>query len=185
MRIDTLGRIWPPDDWEERAAIPDAAWRAAARALAGTGWQGGWRLNGSARVRLTAEGETWSLRVTPPGEEAEPEMVVDGDTAHVDVAGRSIAFSLAPAPDVDRAARAATAHTGGGPVEIVAPMPGSILVVHASAGGAVAAGDPVFTLEAMKMEHGVTAPIAGRVAELRARTGDQVARGDVLAVVEP
>jgi len=185
MRIDTLARIWPPDDWAERSAIPDAAWRVAARGLAGTGWQGGWRLNAPARARLTAEGQTRSVPVTPRGAEKEPGIAIDGDTAYVDVAGRSIAFSIAPAPDVDRAARAATAHSGGGPVEIVAPMPGSILAVHASAGATVAAGDPVVTLEAMKMEHGVTAPIAGRLAELRARPGDQVARGDVLAVVEP
>ena len=35
-RIDTLDRIWPPDDWAERSAIPDAAWTAAGRLLAGT-----------------------------------------------------------------------------------------------------------------------------------------------------
>ncbi|HTK44834.1 MAG TPA: biotin carboxylase N-terminal domain-containing protein [Patescibacteria group bacterium] len=185
MRIDTLDRIWPPDGWDERSASPDAAWRAAARGLAGTGWQGGWRLNAPARVRLTAEGETRPVPVTSPAEGTEPAMAVVGDTAHVDVAGRSIAFSIAPSPDVDRAARAATAHGGGGPVEIVAPMPGSILAVHASSGAAVAAGDPIVTLEAMKMEHRVTAPNAGRVAEVRARSGDQVARGDVLALLEP
>jgi biotin carboxyl carrier protein len=64
-------------------------------------------------------------------------------------------------------------------------MPGAILAVHAKLGGQLGAGDPVVTLEAMKMEHAVTTPVAGRVAELRARPGDQVARGDVLAVVEP
>ena len=91
-----------------------------------------------------------------------------------------------PAPDVDRAARAAAGgRQGGGPVEIVAPMPGSILAVHVAAGQSVEAGDPIATLEAMKMEHAVVAPIAGTVAELAARAGDQVARGDVLAVVEP
>ena len=31
-RIDTLDRIWPPDDWADRAAIPDVAWATAARA---------------------------------------------------------------------------------------------------------------------------------------------------------
>jgi acetyl-CoA/propionyl-CoA carboxylase biotin carboxyl carrier protein len=183
MRIDTLGRIWPPDDWAERAAIPDEAWGAAARALAGAGWQGAWRLNGPARIRLSAETQTRSVGVVA-AEGGEPEVVVAGGVAHVDVAGRSIAFSLAQAPDVDRAARAATAHHGGA-LDIVAPMPGAILAVHVSGGAPVDVGDPVVTLEAMKMEHAVIAPIAGRVAELRARAGDQVARGDILAVVEP
>ena len=36
-RTDTLDRIWPPDDWAERAAIPDEAWATAAWMLAGTG----------------------------------------------------------------------------------------------------------------------------------------------------
>jgi biotin carboxyl carrier protein len=70
-------------------------------------------------------------------------------------------------------------------VEIVAPMPGSILAVHVAVGGSVDPADPIVTLEAMKMEHAVAATIRGRIAELRARPGDQVARGDVLAVVEP
>ena len=35
-RIDTLERIWPPDDWAERTALPDEAWAAAAVALAGS-----------------------------------------------------------------------------------------------------------------------------------------------------
>jgi biotin carboxyl carrier protein len=103
----------------------------------------------------------------------------------VDVAGRSVEFRLAPAPDVDRAARAAASHAGTGPVEIVAPMPGAILALHASVGQSLDAADPVATLEAMKMEHAVPTPIAGTVAELRVRPGDQVGRGDVLAVVEP
>jgi acetyl-CoA/propionyl-CoA carboxylase, biotin carboxylase, biotin carboxyl carrier protein len=187
MRIDTLGRIWPPDDWGSGTRIPDEAWRAAGRALADKGWLGGWRLNGPARVRLASDGEERTVGVDRAASgDGAPALVVVGDTAHVDVAGRSVPVRLAPAPDVDRSARAAGAHDGGGgPVDIVAPMPGAILAVHAKVGRAVDAGDPIATLEAMKMEHAVTAAIAGRVAELRARAGDQVARGDVLAVVEP
>jgi acetyl-CoA/propionyl-CoA carboxylase biotin carboxyl carrier protein len=194
MRIDALDRIWPPDDWAARAAIPDDAWLAAGRALAPAGWLGGWRLNGPPRVRLASDGEarTVALPAPTPGSDAAagPTVAVvrhgDVEVAHVDVAGRSVPIRLAAAPDVDRAARAAaSAHHGGGPVEIVAPMPGAILAVHAAVGQAVDATDPIVTLEAMKMEHAVPASIAGRVAELRARAGDQVARGDVLAVVEP
>lgn len=108
-----------------------------------------------------------------------------GDTANVDVAGRSVGFRLAPPPDVDRAARAAVAHHAGGPIEIDAPMPGSVLAVHVAVGAAVEAGDPIATLEAMKMEHVVAAPITGTVADLRVRRADQVARGQILAVLEP
>ena len=94
---------------------------------------------------------------------------------------------MAPPPDVDAAARAAAAHGGRRqrPVELLAPMPGAVLRVHAAVGGVVAAGDPVVTLEAMKMEHVVVASIAGRIADLRVRAADQVTRGQLLAVVEP
>ncbi|HEY3190120.1 MAG TPA: biotin carboxylase N-terminal domain-containing protein [Solirubrobacteraceae bacterium] len=193
MRIDTLDRIWPPDDWAARATIPDEAWQAAGRALAPAGWLGGWRLNGPARIRLASDEAERTIALDPGAGEAvaaTPAIAVarDGEieVVHVDVAGRSVQIHLAAAPDVDRAARAAaSAHHGGGPVEIVAPMPGAILAVHTAVGQAVDAADPIVTLEAMKMEHAVPASIAGRVAELRARAGDQVARGDVLAVVEP
>jgi biotin carboxyl carrier protein len=72
-----------------------------------------------------------------------------------------------------------------GPAEVVAPMPGAVLRVHAAIGHAVAAGDPVVTLEAMKMEHVVAAPIPGRVTDIRVRPADQVSRGQLLAVIEP
>jgi biotin carboxyl carrier protein len=64
-------------------------------------------------------------------------------------------------------------------------MPGNVLAVHVAVGVVVEAGDPIVTLEAMKMEHIVAAPVSGTVGELGARPADQVVRGQVLAVVEP
>jgi biotin carboxyl carrier protein len=60
-------------------------------------------------------------------------------------------------------------------------MPGRVLAVHAPEGSVVEQGDPVLTLEAMKMEHVVAAPRAGRVSDLSVAAGDQVARGQALA----
>jgi acetyl-CoA/propionyl-CoA carboxylase biotin carboxyl carrier protein len=109
-----------------------------------------------------------------------------GDVLHLDVDGRTVAFRLAPAPDVDRAAsRAVSAAHAGGAVELAAPMPGSVLEVHVRAGATVAAGDAVITLEAMKMEHVVAAPIAGRVTDIRVSKADQIVRGQVLGTIEP
>jgi 3-methylcrotonyl-CoA carboxylase alpha subunit len=180
-RIDTLDRIWPPDDWAARVSIPEAAWQRAARLLGG----GGWRVNGPPTVRLTADGEERSVRLSPADGSADDIAAIAGDgVAHLDLAGRSVAFRVAPPPDVDRAARAAAAHGAGGPAEIPAPMPGAVLRVHAAVGQSVEAGDPIVTLEAMKMEHVVVAPSAGRIAEVGVRTGQQVARGESLAVVE-
>jgi len=67
---------------------------------------------------------------------------------------------------------------------LVAPMPGTVLAVHAAAGDTVAAGQLLMILEAMKMEHRITAPHAGTLREVRARHGDQVAGGDLLAVID-
>jgi acetyl-CoA/propionyl-CoA carboxylase biotin carboxyl carrier protein len=192
MRVDSLDRLWPPDDWPQRVVMPDALWQAAARALADglpTGSDGGWRLNGPPVLRLVADTEppTERLVAVPPAGPDRPEvaLVLAGETVHVDAAGRDVAVRLAPPPDVDRAARAAATHHGGGPADVTAPMPGAIMTVHRREGDTVDAGDPIVTLEAMKMEHVVTAPAGGTMTGLRARPGDQVGRGDVLATIEP
>ncbi|HSU01563.1 MAG TPA: biotin carboxylase N-terminal domain-containing protein [Nocardioides sp.] len=67
---------------------------------------------------------------------------------------------------------------------LLAPMPGTVVKVVAEAGAAVAAGDVVLVLEAMKMQHSVTAPHDGTVTEINVEPGSQVASGEVLAVVE-
>jgi acetyl-CoA/propionyl-CoA carboxylase biotin carboxyl carrier protein len=64
-------------------------------------------------------------------------------------------------------------------------MPGTVLAVHVTAGQRVTAGQPVLVVEAMKMEHTVTAPADGVVAELTAKAGQQVAMDEQLAVVGP
>ena len=197
IRTDTLDRIWPPDDWAGRTALPDAAWDAAAWLLGGTAdghsplrpdaFAGAFRLNGPPMVRLaTDDGTERSVAVPSPGDAPAdaPGVVADG-TAFVNVGGRSIAFRLAPPPDVDRAARAAAGHMrGGGPRTVVAPMPGSVVTVHVGVGDLVEGGAPLVTLEAMKMEHGVVAPGPGRVTEILVRPGAQVGRGDPLATID-
>ncbi|MEZ0239779.1 MAG: biotin carboxylase N-terminal domain-containing protein [Chloroflexota bacterium] len=208
VRIDTLDRIWPPDDWPARTAIPDAAWQAAGQALLNDPVErearDGWRLNAERRVRLAVEGgeertamltsdaaaAPLATRATPGEAAANPDVVPallvrEGDVVHVDVGGRSVAIGLAPPPDVDRAARAAAATHQGGPMDLLAPMPGAVIAVHRAAGDRVEAGDTVLTLEAMKMEHAVLSSIDGTLAEVSVRPGDQVARGQSLAIVEP
>jgi 3-methylcrotonyl-CoA carboxylase alpha subunit len=71
--------------------------------------------------------------------------------------------------------------TGG----LSAPMPGKVVKVLVAAGQAVAAGDTLLVLEAMKMEHPVRAPADGVVSGLAASEGEQVDAGQLLAVVTP
>ena len=63
-------------------------------------------------------------------------------------------------------------------------MPGKIAAIHVAVGEAVARGAALVTLEAMKMEHALTAPFEGVVSEIAAKLGDQVSEGVVLARVE-
>ncbi|OZC97556.1 acetyl/propionyl-CoA carboxylase subunit alpha [Rhodococcus sp. 06-235-1A] len=66
---------------------------------------------------------------------------------------------------------------------LLAPMPGSVIRIAAVQGDTVTAGQPILWLEAMKMEHTVTAPADGVLTELNVKQGQQVEVGQVLAVV--
>ncbi|MBL8911407.1 MAG: acetyl/propionyl/methylcrotonyl-CoA carboxylase subunit alpha [Archangium sp.] len=61
--------------------------------------------------------------------------------------------------------------------KLVAPMPGKIVALLAAKGGAVKKGAPLLVMEAMKMEHTITAPSDGTVSEFLFAPGDQVAEG--------
>ena len=185
VRIDTLDRIWPPDGWAEQAAVPEALWAAAAAHLANARgeadpWSGGWRLNSPATVRLASDGE--ERTVVPATGAALPRAVVVDGTLFADHLGRSVPFRLAPPPDVDAGHRGSSAAMGG-ESDVRAPMPGAVVAVHVNAGSVVEAGQPLVTLEAMKMEHVVVAPSAGTVSAVAVTPEEQVTRGQILVVL--
>ncbi|MEU4599667.1 biotin carboxylase N-terminal domain-containing protein [Nocardia sp. NPDC023988] len=76
--------------------------------------------------------------------------------------------------------RGDAAHVGD--AEIRSPMPGSVIAAPVANGATVAVGDPVIVIEAMKMEHTLTAPVAGTV-EVLAAPGTQVKLDQVLVRV--
>ena len=67
---------------------------------------------------------------------------------------------------------------------LLAPMPGSVIRLGADLGETVAAGQPLIWLEAMKMEHTITAPAGGVLTQICVAVGQQVEVGAVLARVE-
>ena len=99
-----------------------------------------------------------------------------GDDVYVDTPGASVHLVALPRfPDPDDA----LAHGS-----LLAPMPGSVLRVGAAVGDAVTAGQPLIWLEAMKMEHTITAPADGVLVELNVEPGRQVEVGAILARVD-
>ena len=69
------------------------------------------------------------------------------------------------------------AASGGG---LTTPLPGVVVAVKVTAGQIVAAGEVLMVIEAMKMEHAITAPYAGTVQTLHFARGDRVAEGSAL-----
>ena len=68
---------------------------------------------------------------------------------------------------------------------LLAPMPGTVIGVPLEEGAQVTAGQTVLVLEAMKMQHTISAPTDGVLTQVAVALGDQVASGDVLAIVTP
>ena len=102
-----------------------------------------------------------------------------GDRARVD--GDEIRLTIVD----ERAVAVAGAGTRGAAAreEIRAPMPGLLKRVHVSEGAAVAAGDALITLEAMKMENELRAAHGGTVSQIAALEGTKVEGGALLMVI--
>jgi propionyl-CoA carboxylase alpha chain len=70
---------------------------------------------------------------------------------------------------------------GSGPIS---PLPGTVLSVHVAVGDHVADGDLLIVIEAMKMEHKITAHAEGTVVATPFAAGDRVDAGDLLVEVD-
>lgn len=104
---------------------------------------------------------------------------LEGDTAIVN----GVAYAVSVKDGIDSAASAAPAAAAGPGTEVKAPMPGLILRIEQQVGSAIADGDLLLVMEAMKMETEIFAPCAGTIREIRVSQGDQMKAGDVLVVI--
>lgn len=126
---------------------------------------------------VRSEGET--VVVEADGHRVSAAVVREDRRITVFLDGRSHVFDV-PDPADDGAEQA-----GGTGDRVHAPMPGLVTTVHVTAGATVSRGDPLLRLEAMKMEHVLTAPRDGLVAAILVEAGDQVSDGAVLLQLEP
>jgi len=120
-----------------------------------------------------------ALVVSMHGETRRYHYAERGETALLGLDGQTWALR-----EQDRltAARHSEAEGSGGP--LLAPMPGTVTVVHVDQGDAVTAGQTLLVVEAMKMEHPIKAATDGVVTELHVNAGDRVDMDQPLALVE-
>ena len=148
---------------------------------------GGVRVDGQpVGVAVTAaEPGVWILR--RGNEQAVAQVDGRGGKLAVEIRrpGRDALVIAAEVRDARRATAAAVARTAAGaaPSTVRSPIPGRLIKLLVKAGDAVAAGQTVVVLEAMKMENELAAPRAGRVTEVRCAEGAAVEAGQDLVIV--
>jgi 3-methylcrotonyl-CoA carboxylase alpha subunit len=115
-------------------------------------------------------GPNGTLRVELAGLRLDASVIVAGEKRHVFLAGRS--YQLARIDPLHQGSEGQGAEGG-----LAAPMPGKVIAWLAQPGADVAKGAPLLILEAMKMEHTITAPSAGKLNAFRFAVGEQVSEG--------
>ncbi|MFD3474084.1 acetyl-CoA carboxylase biotin carboxylase subunit [Streptomyces sp. NPDC058695] len=184
----------PEEVYEAAAAV-----RAARLAPSEDGWTdpfsvpSGWRLGGEPApldLHLRVAG------LEPVTHRAQGTGAVGADSVTVHLDGLTHTFHRAGdwlgrdgdawhVQDFDPVAASLTGAAHSGADSLTAPMPGTVTVVKVAVGDEVVAGQSLLVVEAMKMEHVISAPHAGTVAELDVTPGTTVAMDQILAVVTP
>jgi acetyl-CoA/propionyl-CoA carboxylase biotin carboxyl carrier protein len=151
----------------------------------------GWRLGGAPKPPAFHLRVQEALEYTPRGT-----ATVNDDRVAVTLDGVRHTFHRAAGwlgrdgdawhvRDHDPVAASLTRSAHAGADSLTAPMPGTVTVVKVAVGDEVSAGQSLLVVEAMKMEHVISAPHAGKVAELDVAPGSTVAMDQVLAVIAP
>ncbi len=116
-------------------------------------------------------------------------VVVDGKKYSVQVAEGEGDIQIAPTTvttpaQTVPAVSTASAPSGTGSIEIHSQTPGNVWKILKSPGDAVAEGDIIMILEAMKMEIDIAAPQAGKIVSINVNVNDTVADAQLLATME-
>ncbi|MET0854941.1 MAG: biotin carboxylase N-terminal domain-containing protein [Microterricola sp.] len=115
---------------------------------------------------------------------------IDGEELWLTAAGQGTRFTVQSREDAlqqeltrIRADRALLAGGVAASPELRTPMPGTVVALHAASGDRVAIGDAIGTVEAMKMEHLLTASVAG-ILRLHVRLGEALRREQIVASID-
>jgi 3-methylcrotonyl-CoA carboxylase alpha subunit len=160
----------PPSPWDARDGFQLSGTRSVALPVIVDG------AAMTAQVSYRPEGAAVTLDGIAAAQDA---VAVDGEGAvHVVRAGRQTVVRLKDFAAID------VAHLDDSGI-LAAPMHGKVLAVLVEAGAKVVKGQRVALIEAMKMEHTLTAPFDGTVAAVTAKTDEQVAEGATVLRIEP
>jgi 3-methylcrotonyl-CoA carboxylase alpha subunit len=122
--------------------------------------------------------DTEAMRVELNGRLHALRMVEAGGTLHLFIEGRHAVIAQLVTDD------ALQATDGAEEGSLLTPLPGTVVAVHVKPGQAVERGAALITVEAMKMEHTLTAPYAGVVSRIPFGVSDRVAGGAVLVELQ-
>jgi 3-methylcrotonyl-CoA carboxylase alpha subunit len=172
-KIESLVPDAEPDEAIWRGAARMALARAEEDAFASLD---GFRLNAPAASQVSlGRGGKFNWISTEGGDCAAVSGFRDEERVVAFYEGQAYEFSLAARGSING---------GSASGSVPAPMPGKITAVDVAPGDKVTKGQRLLTMEAMKMEHALTAPFNGVVAELNVSAGDQVQVDAVLARIE-
>ena len=125
---------------------------------------------GTEQATLEINGEQYQVAISSVSE-----VLPEGAAATVSRFG--------PVADPVSGARARSSVDSDG--SVMAPIPGSIMEVYVQVGDRIKAGQPLFKMEAMKMENEINARLDGIVTAVNISSGDTVNQGDELIVITP
>jgi acetyl-CoA carboxylase biotin carboxylase subunit len=165
------------------AVMPPDVLSAAANYLLREGASGGddpwdrrdaFRLSGHAAqtAEFVVDGARVQIPFSSSPSRAEVQRLANGDIAVMEQGETFVVHPYDPFEAADAA--------GAVSDRVVAPMPGKVVQILAKPGEAVKKGQPLAVLEAMKMEHTLSAPADARIESVEAATGDQVGEGAVI-----
>jgi 3-methylcrotonyl-CoA carboxylase alpha subunit len=129
-------------------------------------------------VRILARAAA-SLHAECDGEIVQARVFEAAPALHLWLHGRHVVVNIVSTDDALQVAGAAEQGS------LLTPLPGTIVAVHVAAGQKVARGAPLITVEAMKMEHTLTAPYEGVVSRIPFGVADRVQAGAVLVELAP
>jgi geranyl-CoA carboxylase alpha subunit len=134
----------------------------------------------ASEIEMAGDAEDGVARFRLDGAERRAAYAFAGETLHLKVGRLDLSVG-----ETLYAPRAGAGSAGGIETEVRAPMNGKVVAVLVAEGQAIERGQRLVVVEAMKMQHEMTAGAAGTVARLAVKAGDQVAARQLLVELKP